>query len=63
MDKRLGAMDIKAFIGILIGLVIVIAVVAVFRLDTTGEKGSGLGADFEYDLEQLGKIDPNLILF
>jgi hypothetical protein len=63
MDRHLGATDIKAFIGILIGLVIVIAVVAIIRLDTTGEKGSGLGADFEYDLEQLGKIDPNLILF
>ena len=63
MDRLLGALDIKAFIGILIGLVIVIAVVAVIRLDTTGEKGGGLGADFEYNLEQLGKIDPNLILF
>lgn len=63
MDRRLGAMDIKAFIGILIGLIVVIAVVAVIRLDTTGEKGSGLGTDFEYNLEQLGKIDPNLILF
>ena len=63
MDRRLGATDIRVFIGILIGLVIVIAVVAVFRLDTTGEKGSGLGTDFEYDLEQLAKIDPNLILF
>jgi hypothetical protein len=63
MDRRLGAMDIKAFIGILIGLVVVIAVVAVIRLDTTGEKGSGLGTDFDYDIEQLGKIDPNLILF
>jgi hypothetical protein len=63
MDRRLGVMDIKAFIGILIGLVIIIAVVAVIRLDTTGEKGSGLGTDFEYSLEQLGKIDPNLILF
>lgn len=63
MDRRMGAMDIKAFIGILIGLVIIIAVIVVVRLDTTGEKGSGLGTDFEYNLEQIGKIDPNLILF
>jgi hypothetical protein len=63
MDRRLGATDIRVFVGILIGIVIVIAVVAVIRLDTTGEKGSGLGTDFEYNLEQLGKIDPNLILF
>jgi len=63
MDRRLGATDIRIFIGILIGLVIVIAVVAMLRLDTTGEKGSGLGTDFEYNLEQLAKIDPNLILY
>lgn len=63
MYKRSGATDIRAFVGILIGLVVVIAVIAVLRLDTTGEKGSGLGSDFEYDLEQLAKIDPNLILY
>lgn len=63
MDRRLGATDIRAFIGILISLVVVIAIVALLRLDATGEKGSGLGTDFNYDLEQLGKIDPNLILY
>ncbi len=63
MDKRLGATDVKVFIGVFIGLVIVIAIVAMLRLDTTGEKGSGLGRDFEYSLEQLAKIDPNLILY
>ena len=63
MYRRLGATEIKVFIGILIGIVFVIAIVAMLRLDTTGEKGSGLGADFEYNLEQLAKIDPNLILY
>lgn len=63
MDKRLGATDVRAFIGVFIGLVIVVAIVAMLRLDTTGEKGSGLGRDFEYSLEQLAKIDPNLMLY
>jgi len=63
MYRRLGAADIKVFIGILIGLVVVIAVVAMLRLDTTGEKGGGLGTDFEYNLEQFAKIDPNLVLY
>jgi len=63
MDRRSGATDVRAFIGILISLVVVIAIVALLRLDATGEKGSGLGTDFNYDLEQLGKIDPNLILY
>lgn len=63
MDRRLGATDIRAFIGILISLVVVVAIVALLRLDATGEKGSGLGTDFNYDLEQIGKIDPDLILY
>ncbi|GAJ25129.1 unnamed protein product, partial [marine sediment metagenome] len=32
-------------------------------LDTTGEKGSGLGDEFIYDVKDLAKIDPNLILY
>jgi outer membrane protein assembly factor BamB len=42
---------------------IAIGVVAIVKLDTTGKKGSGLGDEFTYDLEKLGKIDPNLILY
>jgi hypothetical protein len=63
MDKRLGATDIRVFVGVFIGLVVIVAIVAMLRLDATGEKGSGLGTDFKYSLEQLAKIDPNLILY
>ncbi|MBN2181212.1 MAG: hypothetical protein JW715_04800 [Sedimentisphaerales bacterium] len=63
MNKCPGAVETKALIGILIGLVVIVAIFVIVRLDMTGEKGSGLGTDFEYSLEQLGKIDPNLILF
>jgi len=41
----------------------VIAAVAVLRLDTTGEKGSGLSSVFTYDISTLAKVDPNLILY
>ena len=47
--------------GVLVCLVV--AVLAVMRLDTTGEKGSGLGKEFDYDIKNLGKVDPNLILY
>ena len=63
MYKRLGVADIRIFIGILIGIVCFIAVVALLRFDTTGERGSGLGSDFDYNLEELSKIDPNLIIY
>jgi len=61
VDKRLGTTNIKIFIGILIGLAVVTAVVALVRLDTTGKKGSGLGKEYLYEID--AKIDPNLILY
>ena len=63
MDKRLGTTNIKIFIGVLIAVAMVVAVVALVRLDTTGEKGSGLGNEFIYDIEDLAKVEPNLILY
>ncbi len=54
-------MGTKILIGVLIALAIVIAVVALVRLDTTGKKGSGLGKEYLYEID--AKIDPNLILY
>ncbi len=54
-------MGTKILIGVLIALAVVIAVVALVRLDTTGKKGSGLGKEYLYELD--AKIDPNLILY
>jgi len=42
---------------------VVVAIVALRRLDVTGEKGSGLDDEFVYHMQDLGKIDPNLILY
>jgi hypothetical protein len=54
-------MGTKILIGVLIALAIVIAVIALVRLDTTGKKGSGLGKEYLYEIE--AKIDPNLIIY
>jgi len=61
VKRRLGTTNIKIFIGVLIALAIVIAVVALVRLDTTGKKGSGLGKEYLYEID--AKIDPNLIIY
>lgn len=61
MPKRLETTNIKILIGVLIALAIVIAAVALVRLDTTGKKGSGLGKEYLYEID--AKIDPNLILY
>ena len=63
MANRSGASDNKTTIGVVIGVVCMVGIIAVLRFDATGEKGSGLGSDFVYNLEQLAKIDPNLIMY
>ena len=63
MNKITGTINIKIIIGVLITLAVVVAVLAVVRLDVLGSKGGGLGKEFKYDVDKLAKIDPNLILY
>lgn len=63
MTNQSGTSDNKTLVGILIAVVCIIGIIAVLRFDATGERGNGLGSDFEYNLEQLAKIDPNLIIY
>ena len=51
------------FIGAIVALAIVAAILAVLRIDRTGKKGSGLGEEFTYDLNDLRKTDPALIQY
>ena len=53
----------KIFVVLLIVLAIVIAFFALVQLDTTGKKGKTLGKEFVYDVGDLAKVDPNLILY
>jgi len=63
MNRRLGLTDTKVPVGVIIGAAIVVAAVAVIRLDVLGDKGSGLGKQFTYDIEKLAHVDPNLIMY
>jgi hypothetical protein len=42
---------------------VVTGTVSILRLDTTGKSGSGLSAEFAYNLKKLAAVDPNLILY
>jgi hypothetical protein len=55
--------DSKNIIVVFIILSAIVAVIALIRFDTTGEKGSGLQKEFVYDINELTQIDPNLILY
>ncbi|MHC4867328.1 MAG: NHL repeat-containing protein [Planctomycetota bacterium] len=63
MKKPLGTSRTDVLVIVLIGAAIGIGVYAMIRLDTTGEKGSGLGKAYEYDVKGLMEIDPNLIVY
>jgi hypothetical protein len=63
VNRRLGTTKTGILVGVLIAVAVVVGGVAVIRLDTTGKKGSGLGKEYVYDVEDLAKVDPNLILY
>jgi hypothetical protein len=56
-----GTANIKIFVAIIIALSVVVAVIALLKLDTTGQKGSGLGPEYVYEVDT--NIDPNLIIY
>jgi DNA-binding beta-propeller fold protein YncE len=63
MKRISGTTNIKIFVGVLVALAVIVAVVAVVRIDVIGRKGGGLGKEFTYDVKELAHIDPNLILY
>jgi uncharacterized protein YycO len=63
VQRGLGKIDTRWVVAIVVVAAVVIAAIAVLRLDTTGKKGSGLSAAFAYNLTELAKVDPNLILY
>jgi len=63
MGAPVGMVNIKVAAGVCVAVAAIIAVSAVVLLDTSGEGGSGLGRAYEYNVEELAWIDPNLFLY
>ena len=63
MMKKTGYVNRNLVAGVLIAGAIAIGIAAMVLQDTTGKRGSGLGKEFEYDVAELMKIDPELILY
>lgn len=49
--------------GIVIAIAIVLVIISVVRYDTTGEKGNGLSAEYQYDISEYAKIPPEMVLY
>jgi len=63
MNKRRSLSGSNLWIGVVVVLALAAALIAVLRIDTTGKKGSGLGRQYEYKLDELKQVDANLILY
>src|SRR4030042_1407353 len=63
MNIKLGQIKKRIFTAILLTMALVIAIYAIIRLDVTGQRGSGLGEEYIYDLKEQRRIDPNLFLY
>ncbi len=61
MKCRTAMTTANLLIGLLVALAVVVCIVAVWQLDVTGKKGSGLGKEFTFEVDTY--IDPNLILY
>ncbi|MHC4744932.1 MAG: NHL repeat-containing protein [Planctomycetota bacterium] len=63
MKQRSAKIDPNILLGLLIAAAIIVAAIALGKLDIFGSAGDGLGTGFKDDLEKLARIDPNLILY
>ena len=63
MNNLQGKIKFEVLVAVLVGLAVVVGVVSVLWYDATGEKGSGLGEEFVYDIKEFAEIDPGLVLY
>ncbi len=63
MKKRTNGLSSIPWIAGIILVAVAAAVLALLFMDPKGEKGSGLGKEFQYNLDSLRKTDPALILY
>ena len=56
-----GSVRSGVLVGVLLAAAVATVLVALLTMDVTGEKGSGLGEQFKYDIQAQGRIDPALI--
>jgi len=63
MNRLSGKVDDRLLAVALAGLAVIVGIVAVVKFDPFGIRGSGLGKSFTYNVADLVRIDPNLILY
>ena len=63
MKKRQTFTNSSLLIAAVIIIAMIVAIAAVINLDATGKKGNRLSEEFNYNIEDLGKVDPDLILY
>ncbi len=62
-DNRPAVTKGNWWIGVLIGAAMVVAVVALVRTDPSAKRGSGLGEEFEYQIDEYKRIPPEMLAY
>lgn len=63
MKERHASTNSPLLIAAVIVAAMIVAIVAVINLDATGKKGNKLSEEFSYNIDDLEKVDPDLILY
>jgi len=63
MSTRAAISTTDALVAAVVIAAVAAGAVVVVKLDKTGQAGSGLGADYDFELVELGRIDPDRILY
>jgi len=63
MNGQFGTVNVRILCAGVVAVAVITAIAALVFLDTTGEKGSGLGKEFIYDIEALTKVDSDLLIY
>ncbi len=63
MKKRRGFTKSSLLIAAVIIIAMIVAIAAVINLDAAGKKGNRLSEEFNYNIDDLGKVDPDLIIY
>ncbi|MHC4256475.1 MAG: NHL repeat-containing protein [Planctomycetota bacterium] len=63
MRRIIAVAKSEILIGLVVAAAVIISIIVLLRFDITGEKGSGLDEEFVYNIDDMIKIDPELILY
>ena len=60
-QMKTGKINVNILIGVLVAAAVVVGIVSIVKLDVAGNRGSGLGKEFKYDIAKLAKVNQSTV--